>query len=190
MALQISTWTWLAFSIGILAASAILLFSFLSYFRRDFQFWPPERNKPWQYHAFWLLFRIFVVSLIALCILDYRSMSSAPTWFGTVGWPLAAAGFGAALYLTNFLGWKTAYSIHPEGLRTDGAFARSRNPIYLVTWVGMIGLGLAVMSLLTAILLALWALFYWLAPLLEEPWLEREYGNAYLIYKQKTPRFV
>ena len=117
-------------------------------------------------------------------------MNSAPTWFGTVGWPLAAAGFGAALYLTNFLGWKTAYSIHPEGLRTDGAFARSRNPIYIVTWVGMIGLGLAVMSLLTAILLALWALFYWLAPLLEEPWLEREYGNAYLIYKQKTPRFV
>ena len=54
----------------------------------------------------------------------------------------------------------------------------------------MVGLGLAVASWWVAVLLVLWALFYLLAPVLEEPWLERTYGAAYLDYKRRTPRFL
>ena len=34
------------------------------------------------------------------------------------------------------------------------------------------------------------ALFYLLAPVLEEPWLEHTYGSEYLDYKSRTPRFL
>ena len=187
-----SVWTIAVFATGVVAAVLLLGFALSSYFLADFHFWPPEQGKPWQYHVFWILFRIFVLSLVALSILDFHGAVSAPApaWLGFVGWPLAALGFGAALYLTNFLGWRTAYSVEPEGLRTDGAFTWSRNPIYVVTLVGMVGLGLAVASWWAAILLTLWALFYLLAPVLEEPWLEHTYGSEYLDYKSRTPRFL
>ena len=43
---------------------------------------------------------------------------------------------------------------------------------------------------LAAMLLLMWALFYLLAPFLEEPWLEQEYGSEYLAYKKRVPRFL
>ena len=185
-------WALAAFAAAVVAAVLLLGFALTSYFLADFHFWPPPPGKPWQYHVFWTLFRIFVLSLVALSIVDFQGAVSppAPAWLSVVGWPMAATGFGAALYLTNFLGWRTAYSVEAEGLRTDGAFTWSRNPIYVVTLLGMVGLGLAVASLWVAILLTLWAVFYLLAPVLEEPWLERTYGSAYLDYKSRTPRFI
>ena len=185
-------WLLLAFTAGLAAATLLLACSALSCVVRDFHFWPPEPTKPWQHRLFWIPFRIFMVSLLAVCALDYRgaiNSEPAPLWFSLVGWPLAAMGFGAALYLTHFLGWRTAYSIEPQRLPTDGIFARSRNPIYVVTVAGMGGLGLAIASWWAAVLLTLWAAFYLLAPLLEEPWLEQTYGQAYLDYKNRTPRF-
>ena len=182
-------WILVVFVIGSLAAAALVVFALAGYLNPNFQFWPPERGKPWQYHVFWTLFRMFVLALIALCVMDYHGAGSVPIGLAVVGWSVAALGFGTALYLTVFLGWKTAYSVDPQGLRTDGVFARSRNPIYVATLLGMVGLGLAVASWWVTILLALWALFYVFAPLLEEPWLERTYGQDYLDYKRRTPRF-
>jgi protein-S-isoprenylcysteine O-methyltransferase Ste14 len=38
--------------------------------------------------------------------------------------------------------------------------------------------------------LLIWTLLYAIAPLLEKPWLEREFGADYLEYKTKTLRFL
>ena len=162
-----STLVIVVFAGGVLAALLILTFSVVSYVRDDFQFWPPPVNKPWQYSAFWVLFRLLVASLSALCFLDYKGaigVDSEPRWTDFVSWSLFVLGFGAAFYLTNFLGWRTAYSVAPEGLRTDGVFAYSRNPIYVVSIIGMIGFGVAIASWFVAVLLLLWCLFYLLAP--------------------------
>ena len=42
---------------------------------------------------------------------------------------------------------------------------------------------------ITAIL-CLWALFYALAPLVEEPWLVEKYGDSYRDYAKRTARFL
>ena len=39
-------------------------------------------------------------------------------------------------------------------------------------------------------MLVFWALFYLVAPLFEEPWLEQRYGSAFETYKSRVPRFV
>ncbi len=178
------------FLLGLASAAGLLVLSLYAWRSDHFHFWPAERHHSWQYYTFWALFRVFVFSLGVLCVLDYGAESNGHLMaHQLVGWCLFAVGFGCALYLTNFLGWRTAYSIAPGRLRTDGLFALSRNPIYVVTILGMLGLGVAVASWRVAILLVLWALFYLLAPFLEEPWLERTYGEAYLEYKRHTPRF-
>ncbi|MEQ3746397.1 MAG: methyltransferase [Henriciella sp.] len=97
-------------------------------------------------------------------------------------------GFGAAFRITFLMGWRNAFG-EPTGLRTEGWFQHSRNPVYVATWIGLIGWGLVIPDPFIRVLLAFWGLLYLLAPLFEEPWLEREYGQAYLAYKKSTPRF-
>ena len=93
------------------------------------------------------------------------------------------------MYLTNFLGWRNAYG-EAKVLETAGMYRWSRNPIYVVTIVGMVGIGTVVASWIVTSMLIMWTLFYLLAPFLEEPWLEREYGAEYLAYKKRVPRFL
>ena len=66
----------------------------------------------------------------------------------------------------------------------------SRNPVYVVSIAGLIGLGLTIHSGLVYTLLAVWGLFYIIAPFLEESWLEEQYGKEFLSYKVRVPRFV
>lgn len=94
-----------------------------------------------------------------------------------------------ACLITGRLGWENAHGERVE-LKTDGWFAISRNPIYVASIIGMFGLALAVSSTLVNILLLLWALIYVLAPLAEEPWLQRQYGQTYQDYCRRVPRFL
>lgn len=87
------------------------------------------------------------------------------------------------------MGWRNAFG-EKLGLRTTGWFSRSRNPIYLATWLGLIGWALLANAWMVTALLATWALFYAIAPMLEEPWLERQYGEDYRAYKAAVPRFL
>ena len=137
-----------------------------------------------------LLFRIYLYPLIVLTALQFEMLEGmkAVIQYG-IGGVLLLFGFGLAFRITLAMGWRNAFG-EKRGLRTTGWFARSRNPIYVVTWIGLLGWALIANSLPVSILLAIWALLYLLAPLLEEPWLEKEYGEEYLEYKRQTPRFL
>lgn len=108
--------------------------------------------------------------------------------YGLAG-SLIVLGFGLAFWITLQLGWRNAFG-EKLGLRTDGWFRFSRNPIYVATWIGLIGWGVLVNHTLVTVLLVLWGLMYLLAPVLEEPWLEKQYGEPYRNYKRSTPRFL
>lgn len=137
-----------------------------------------------------LLFRGYLYPLIALTALQFELLDgNRALWQYGAGAVLFLLGFGLAFRITFDMGWRNAFG-ERRGLRTTGWFAKSRNPIYVVTWIGLLGWALIANSMLVSILLAIWALLYVLAPILEEPWLEREYGEEYLEYKRKTPRFV
>ena len=119
---------------------------------------------------------------------EVRTRDVDPIWNEHIEFALIIFGFGAALWVTGKLGWKQAFGA-AEGMVTAGPYAYSRNPVYVATWAGMIGWALCLPHPAILIPLALWALLYYLAPSLEEPWLEQKFGAAYITYKAKTPRF-
>ena len=179
-----------AFFLSLAAASALTLLTMASYWRKEIQFWPPSDLNGWQYRTFWVLFRLLVMGAVVLAILDFQAVQSPNQWWRyLLGLPLTVLGFGSAFYATFYLGWDNAHGAK-EGLKTDGWYRWSRNPIYVVTIIGMVGLGLFVNSGRLWVILAFWIGFYVVAPFLEEPWLEQTYGSNYLAYKKRVPRFV
>jgi protein-S-isoprenylcysteine O-methyltransferase Ste14 len=136
---------------------------------------------------FLALFRIFLYPLIALSILSFEA-DSGSLLEHILGAIMLLVGFGFAFQITFRMGWKNAFG-EKQGLRTDGWFRYSRNPVYVATWIGLIGWAVLTPHPLVVFLLAPWALMYLLAPIFEEPWLEQQYGEAYTDYKRSTPRF-
>lgn len=175
----------------ILSAAALFTIAGLSLFaflRPGFEFWPPPNADGWQHGTFRMLFRVFFVGLLILSFVDFGGDRSI-RWPYLIGIPLLLVGFGLALYWTNFLGWRNAFG-EADGLKTEGVYQWSRNPVYVVSIVGMIGWGLIVQSWWVNSLLATWALLYVVAPFLEEPWLKKQYGQDFEHYKVDVPRFV
>ncbi len=185
--------SWVSWSLFGLAASSICTIIGLSIFAvlsGKFQFFPPPSGDSWQHRTFMALFRLFLYPLLALSLLDFASVAPAYAVLQyTVGLVLLVVGFALAFWITFQMGWRNAFG-EKHGLKTEGWFRISRNPVYVATWVGMIGWGLLANTLLVLILLALWAAMYLLAPVFEEPWLEQQYGQDYLDYKRQTRRFL
>ena len=181
--------TIIAFTVSTMAGATVLALSLATLRWPQLRFWPPPGVSTWQYTTFWWLFRIFIVGLALVCITDFGSIGIPHLAQYAAGIPLAIAGFGSAFFVTYELGWRDAHG-EANSLTTDGWYAWSRNPIYVVSIIGMAGLGMAVHSWPAYGLLSLWAAIYIAAPYLEEPWLEQRYGDAYRHYKSTVPRFL
>jgi len=175
----------LATTLGVAVLVVICLLSIGKFFVKGFEFWPPPSPDSWQHSVFRWLFRVFFVTLIVLSVLDFQSDS---VWRYLIGAVLFLVGFGLAVRWTGFLGWRDAFG-DPNKLKSTGPFAWSRNPIYVVSIVGMVGWGIAIGSTYVSVLLAAWAALYIAAPFLEEPWLARQFGHEFEEYKDKVPRY-
>lgn len=178
------------FAVSLASIMVIFVVGLASVLMEGWRFWPPPSRASAQYHLFWWSFRVYFVGLILLSVADFARLEEGTSWwrFG-LGIPLLLSGFGLAIYGTGKLGWENAHGAQ-EGLKTDGMYRWSRNPIYVVTIPGLLGLGLLVHSLRLYALLATWAVLYFAAPFLEEPWLEERYGEAYRDYRRRVPRFL
>lgn len=180
----------LIFVISILSIISILIASALSLTRKEIEFFPPPNKKSWQYLLFWSLFRVMFIGLTFLSVSSFNSAPFVNAWFRYLAWlPIMLLGFGSATYLSMKLGWENAHG-EAKGLVISGWYRWSRNPIYVVSLIGMLGWGLFINSFYVYILLVLWALMYIIAPYIEEPWLEEKYGGEYLAYKSQVPRFL
>jgi protein-S-isoprenylcysteine O-methyltransferase Ste14 len=176
----------LLFGIALLAMTVVLLLSILKYAMAGFEFWPPPNSTSWQRRVFRSLFRVFFVTLVALSIIAFNP--SQHLWRYVVGAFLLLVGFGFALRWTNFLGWGNAFG-NSDGLKTEGPYRFSRNPIYMITLVGMVGWALLINSWMVTTLLGVWACLYIAAPFLEEPWMKKKYGDAFTAYMSRAPRY-
>src|SRR5207245_2102885 len=76
-----------------------------------------------------------------------------------------------------------------DTLITTGAFAITRNPIYVGFMLIYLGFAIAIKSWLIILRIPLLIYFYRSA-LAEEKIQERKYGEKYLSYKSRVPRFL
>jgi protein-S-isoprenylcysteine O-methyltransferase Ste14 len=76
-------------------------------------------------------------------------------------------------------------------LITEGPYSIVRHPLYVFSLIGAIGIGLASENILVlAVLVIFYLLYYPLTILAEEKKLTEKFGQAYLDYIKRTPRFL
>lgn len=181
---------WMLMYLPLFAAATLMALLCADLLLPRFTFWPPPTKNSWQNRAFISLFRVMVYGLVILTALHIATSDTwSPDWPFVMGVMLVIIGFGLGFAATFGLGWRNAFGAK-EGLRTDGLFRYSRNPIYVATWIGLSGWALITPDPIIIIVLALWAVGYLLAIFLEERWLTSQYGAAYQVYCQKVPRFA
>lgn len=157
------------------------------------QVWPPPGRRTWQYRLTWTLFTMAVVGFIAVGGLDAGRLG-LDRWLGEAGTlilgsTLFMGGTALASYAMGYLGLRGALGLEAE-LVTEGPFAVSRNPGYVGDLVLMAGYVILTDARLAGLLAAGAAIWFLLAPLAEEPWLEGQYGDAYRRYKNRHARFL
>ncbi|MHA6323568.1 methyltransferase family protein [Roseivivax sp. CAU 1753] len=154
-----------------------------------FRFWPPPDDQPAKQIAFMTLFRVMVYGSIVASLLYLWRVGlrfSTPTVLLAI--LLITVGFGIAFGATWTLGWANAFG-SKEGLRTDGIFRFSRNPIYIATWLALAGWALLVPAVLVIATLINWALLYLVGIFIEERWLAKQYPEQFRAYCRKVRRF-
>jgi len=154
-----------------------------------FTLWPTPGKGRWQNYVFWPLFRAGMGGLpVAAALL---ADLSGPLWWLQllIGIPLIVVGFGFTFYGYFDLGIENTYGAD-ESLVTDGLYRYSRNPQYVASMIGYLGIAIAAGSSAVWGLAALALLNYALMPLAEEPWLRKAFGEAYDEYMRTTPRFL
>jgi len=179
----------IVFVFSLLAILVIAGAGLASAFIPSWRFWPPPTVVSVQYRLFWWPFRVYFVGLVTLSAIEFTVPAEGTRWWRLgLGVPFFLIGFGLALYGTSKLGWANARGAQ-NGLETTGMYQWSRNPIYVMTIVGLVGLGLMVHSHYVYILSGLWVAMYVAAPFYEEPWLEERYGEEYRDYRRSVHRF-
>ncbi len=97
---------------------------------------------------------------------------------------LGTAAFGRVWCLVYVAGKKDNILV------TQGPYSVVRNPLYVFSFIGVVGLGLAVENPLLSVVLAIaFALYYRKVVPCEEASLEREFGAPYSEYLRSTPRW-
>jgi protein-S-isoprenylcysteine O-methyltransferase Ste14 len=180
-------WPTLAASI---ALDATLLVTLMA---PSLQIWPPPGRDTWQYRLTWTLFALSFAGFLVVGGLDAGSLGLR-RWVGEagtliVGSTLFMGGTAVASYAMGYIGLRGALGLKAE-LVTEGPFAVSRNPGYVGDLLLIVGYVVLTDSRLAAIVGAVGAVWFLLAPFAEEPWLEEQYGAAYRRYRQQCPRFL
>ncbi len=150
--------------------------------------YPMARRDSW-FYAMWALFGFVFLSNPAFVVLDWNSgpfTDSIRFWLAG-----ALILLGAALVLWGMvtLGARRTSGL-PQGLVDDGPYLLTRNPQYVGDFLLFVGVVVFANSGVVAVTHLLTALVLLLAPFAEEPWLEGQYGEAYLAYRLRVPRYL
>jgi protein-S-isoprenylcysteine O-methyltransferase Ste14 len=133
--------------------------------------------------------RIFAILVVLLAIFTAPSFNQggwADMLLETSGlFLLTVCSIGRLWALLYISGHKTHEVI------TDGPYSIVRHPLYLFSFIGAIGIGLASENILVmAVLIIFYLSYYPLTILSEERRLTEKFGQVYLDYIKRTPRFL
>jgi protein-S-isoprenylcysteine O-methyltransferase Ste14 len=152
--------------------------------------------------VFWALARVAIVILLAawgashLRKWDRYMGFSLHTWSRTPGLILLIAGGLLVLICGAILGTrgileKPGDRLFPKEFVASGPFRYVRNPMSLGIVVFMVGLGLYESSVSILLLaLALFLALHLIVVYVEEPGLERRFGQSYLDYRRSVNRWL
>lgn len=122
----------------------------------------------------WLAFQPAAMVLLVIALL----FTGLGAWLRLWG----AAYIGAGVVKSN--------SMHGTLMLADGPFRRTRNPLYLGTLLHTIGIAILMPPSGALLAIALLWVFQFRLALAEEPFLAGRFGQAYLDYKARVPRFL
>jgi len=133
--------------------------------------------------------RVLFAIVLGLILLTRHRYVEPGLWTGVTGAlgfvALIVAALGRLWCSVYICGYKTARVI------STGPYSVVRNPLYVFSLIGAVGIGLVTHSLL--VIAAILVIFLGVYPLTvadEEARLEEALGEEYLAYKARTPRFV
>lgn len=134
------------------------------------------------------------VSLVVILLCAVILFTTPPSWRGNASIGLLMDMSGLALVVLAAFGriWSSLYisGYKEDRVVVEGPYAIVRNPLYVCSFVGAIGLGLASrhLAVLGLVVLA-FLLYYPVVVLAEERNLQRKFGQDYEAYRQRVPRF-
>ena len=179
----------ISFAVALAAAAVLSGLMIRALVAERFAFWPPPRDRSWQDYTFWGLFRLHCGAIALTAFLDTGTLEWEHWTRLAFGVPVMVGFLGLTLYGYGFLGLDNTYG-RRAGLVTGGIYAWSRNPQYVASVAGTIGVAITFDSPLTLILAAVLLGIYALCALSEERWLLDRYGQRYADYAERVPRFL
>lgn len=151
--------------------------------------WPPPRKQSWQFLGTWLLFYAAVLITTVLIFLTWNSWIIPPKIRYYIGFPVSLVGGALVSWGIITLGLKNTSGSTGRFIE-EGPYRFTRNPQYTGDIILFSGLVLVANSLYVAVPLILQAIIFTITPLTEELWLEEQYGEEYIHYKNRVPRFL
>lgn len=141
--------------------------------------------KKFRRPAFWL------VALAACALLAV----SASAWPRNSAVPIIMRNLGAVLLLVCALGrlWSSLYIVgyKNDRLITSGPYSLVRNPLYVFSFCGAVGMGLSAESLyVVALLIIPFLVWFPIMVIEEERFLAQRYPDEWTAYTLATPRFI
>lgn len=149
-----------------------------------------------QHSKGWLLVGIQALLLVALVVLPWRPLGSdgpLPVWFSLVGVAVMAAGVGFGLAGAATLSSALTPTPVPkpgETLRTSGAYAIVRHPLYTSVLTVAVGFTIAVGSWWQLAVCCCLAIFFGFKSRWEDSMLAERFGDQWQDYRRATPAIV
>lgn len=175
----------IAFYTGLTSAALLSFLMALSFYRRSFRFWP-QISKNWKWMTYWIFSTVNMLSITVLLLPELRTLSLGLNYVLSV--LVIDSGLAISLVAIKQLGLKKNSPV--EGEFTDeGLYRFSRNPQVLgnlVTLFGAASLLQNVEGIAISFLTGLWLITMVFS---EEQWLQEKYGEEYMNYRKRTPRF-
>jgi protein-S-isoprenylcysteine O-methyltransferase Ste14 len=135
------------------------------------------------------------VSIIVITVCTALLFTTPLSWQGNSLYGIALDSLSFALVVVAAFGriWSSLYisGYKEDRIVVEGPYAIVRNPLYVFSFLGALGLGLVTKHFsILAVIAGAFILYYPLVVLTEERNLQRKFGQKYWNYANRTPRFL
>lgn len=143
----------------------------------------PLLQKTRQMHTRIFIFVPILITLFCRPMLPYRSFTfQLMLW---TGFALVVVGAFGRVYCSLFIAGRKN-----EAVVRQGPYSVVRNPLYICSFLAVVGIGLQTgMITLTLLLVVAFALYYPNVVQKEEAYLSHRFGEEYEAYKREVPRW-